>query len=90
MPNVFSDHPTPHRGGLVLVLGILGLVVCFVLGIFAWSMGNADLKAMQEGRMDPSGRDLTQAGKVCGMVGVIIQLIALLMMLLMMLVQLPR
>ena len=63
----------PHRGVLVLVLGILGLVMCFPLGIGAWVMGNNDLAAMSAGNMDPEGRGLTQAGKVCGMVGVLLQ-----------------
>ncbi len=62
----------PHRGGLILTFGILGLVVCFILGIVAWVMGAGDLKAMAEGRMDPGGRDLTNAGKICGMVSVIL------------------
>lgn len=32
-------------------------------------MGTDDLREMEFGRMDPSGRDLTNAGRVCGMVG---------------------
>jgi hypothetical protein len=62
----------PHRGGVVLALGILGLVVCFICGIIAWIMGKNDLREMDSGRMDPSGRGLTQAGRICGMVGVIL------------------
>jgi hypothetical protein len=34
----------PHRGTLILVLGILSLVVCGLLGIFVWVMGSGDLK----------------------------------------------
>ncbi len=62
----------PHRGVLVLVLGILGIVLCFICGIFAWRMGNADLRAMAAGQMDRSGEGLTKAGKICGIVGTII------------------
>ena len=58
----------PHRGVLILVFGILGLVVCQLFGIAAWLMGNTDLEEMSVGRMDPSGRDLTKAGRICGMV----------------------
>src|SRR5213594_4414679 len=57
-----------HRGVLILVFGILGLVVCQLFGIAAWVMGNADLEEMSVGRMDPSGKDLTRAGRICGMV----------------------
>jgi hypothetical protein len=39
-----------------------------LLGIAAWQMGNDDLRHMRYGRMEPSGRDLTSAGRVPGMV----------------------
>ncbi len=65
----------PHRGVLILVFGILGLCVCFLFGIAAWVMGNADMEAMDRGMMDPEGRGLTQAGKICGMVSVILNVI---------------
>lgn len=58
----------PHRGVVILVFGILGLVVCQPFGIAAWVMGNTDLHEMSLGWMDPSGRDFTNAGRICGMV----------------------
>lgn len=69
----------PHRGVLILVLGILGLVCCFILGIVAWVMGNTDLKEMDAGRMDPTGRGLTQAGKICGIISVVLAVVGLIM-----------
>lgn len=65
----------PHRGVVVLVLGILGLVVCVILGIVAWVMGNGDLRKMDAGQMDPSGRGMTNAGRICGMVSVILTIV---------------
>jgi hypothetical protein len=62
----------PHRAGTVLALGILGIVVCFICGIIAWVMSNADLREMDSGRMDPSGRDVTKAGRICGIIGTIL------------------
>ncbi len=69
----------PHRGTAVLVVGILGIVVvpCFVCGIIAWVMGKNDLAEMDAGYMDPSGRGITQAGKICGIVGVCIDAVQL-------------
>ena len=67
----------PHRGTLVLIFGILGLVTCFGFGIAAWIMGNNDLKEMDAGLMDPAGRGSTQAGKVCGMIAVILNALLL-------------
>ena len=68
----------PHRGTQVLVFGILSLVVCPIFGIAAWSMGNADLQDMGNGRMDPSGQDMTKAGRICGIVGTCILILQIL------------
>jgi hypothetical protein len=70
----------PHRGTLILVLGILSLVVCSPLGIAAWVMGAGDLKQMDAGTMDPSGRGNTQAGKICGIIGTILLIIGVIIM----------
>ena len=72
----------PHRGTLILVLGILGIVCCFICGIIAWVLGNGDLKEMAAGRMDPSGEGLTKAGKICGIVSVALQIVGLVIWLL--------
>jgi hypothetical protein len=61
----------PHRGTLILVLGILGLIVCAPLAIVAWVLGSNDLKEIDAGTMDPAGRGTTQAGKICGIIGTI-------------------
>jgi len=80
----------PHRGTAILVMGILALVINFgcgigwILGIISWVMGNADLKTMDAGLMDPSGRGITQAGKVCGMISVILAIIGVLIYVLLM------
>jgi predicted Zn finger-like uncharacterized protein len=62
----------PHRGALILILGILSLVVCGLLGPVAWVMGNSDLQAMRAGRMDPEGEGTTNAGRICGIIGTIL------------------
>ena len=61
-------HLVAHRGGAVLTLGILGLVICGPLGIAAWIMGNSDLNDMKAGRMDNSGYGITQAGMIMGII----------------------
>ncbi|MFN3149653.1 DUF4190 domain-containing protein [Bremerella sp.] len=60
----------PHRGVLILVLGILGLIVCCLCAPAAWYMGSQDLAEIDAGRMDPEGRQMTQIGMILGMVGV--------------------
>jgi hypothetical protein len=58
----------PHRGAVILAFGILGFVVCQLFGVAAWVMADNDLKEMRRGYMDPGGRDLTQTGRILGMV----------------------
>jgi hypothetical protein len=67
----------PHRGVLILVFSILSWVVCVIFGIVAWVMGNSDLRAMQEGRMNPTGEGLTKAGKIVGMISVILSIVGI-------------
>jgi hypothetical protein len=40
-------------------------------------MANGDLREMAAGTMDSSGRGMTQAGKICGMIGVILAIVGL-------------
>ena len=56
----------PHRGGLVLGLGIGAIACCPLVGIFPLIIGLRDLKAMKEGRMDNEGHGLTLAGTIIG------------------------
>lgn len=58
-----------------MVFGILSLVLCAPLGIAAWIMGNGDLKQMDAGTMDPSGRSNTSAGRICGIIGTVLLII---------------
>jgi hypothetical protein len=68
----------PHRGTLILVFGILGLVVCGPLAIVAWVMGSGDLKQIDAGTMDPAGRGTTQAGRICGIIGTVLLILGIL------------
>jgi hypothetical protein len=70
---------TPHRGVLILVLGILSIVLCTLLGPIVWMLGKGDLAQIDAGQMDPEGRSLTQAGMVCGIVGTALLAFGLLM-----------
>jgi hypothetical protein len=73
-PYAYPDYPDRvpyirrHRGGLILVLGLIGIFVVFIPGVIAWVMGNNDLRAMDAREMDANGRGLTQAGRVLGMI----------------------
>ena len=66
-------HLRPHRGVIILVLGILGCSLgCCVFGVIAWAMAAADLREMRAGRMDNSGRGMTLAGMILGIIQVVL------------------
>ena len=57
-----------NRGVLILIFGILGLTVFGAFGIPAWIMGNHDLSEIDSGGLDPAGRSLVHAGRICGII----------------------
>jgi len=66
----------PHRGGLILTLGILSLIGCGIFtGLPAWLMGAGDMRLMDSGQMDAEGRPLTQAGKICGLISTLLTVV---------------
>ena len=67
----------PHRGGMILAFGIIGILCCIIFAILAWVMGSGDLKEMAAGRMDRSGEGLTKAGKIIGMIVTILQIVGI-------------
>ncbi len=81
-PQPSYHYSRPHRGGLVLALGIISICCSGVVvpGILAWIFGRNDLKAMDAGLMDPEGRGMTQAGMIMGMVMTIFAIIGLVFM----------
>ena len=77
---VYDDEPLePHRGTMILILGILSLAVCGLIGPVAWAMGGADLKKMKAVIMDDRGYNETQIGYVLGIVATILVGIGVLM-----------
>lgn len=62
----------PHRAGVILTLGLVGLFVCGPLCLAAWIMGSGDLRAMDAGMMDPSGRSTTSTGRNLGIIGTLL------------------
>lgn len=84
-PQPAEGQFAPHRGTMILVFGILGLAglplgmgCCIIFAVFsafsvaAWVMGQKDLKKIDAGYMDPSGRQSTNAGRICGIIGTIL------------------
>ena len=75
------DHP---QGTTILVLGILSIVVCGILGPFAWNMGNQTLREIDANpSVVYSNRGNVAAGRICGMIAtiIVIALVALFVLL---------
>jgi hypothetical protein len=61
----------------ILVLGILGLVLCQVLGPFAWVMGNKELAGIDAGRRAPENRGTAQAGRILGIISTVLLIVGI-------------
>ncbi|HZC71269.1 MAG TPA: DUF4190 domain-containing protein [Jatrophihabitans sp.] len=73
------EHP---QGTTVLVLGILSLVVCGILGPFAWSMGNRALTEIDAQPNYYSNRGSVVAGRICGIIATILLIIGVVILVL--------
>jgi hypothetical protein len=80
-PDGHTDPMTDHyyqedsQATTILVLGILGLVLCQVLGPFAWVMGNKELAGIDAGRRAPENRGTAQAGRILGIISTVLMVI---------------
>jgi len=69
------DHP---RATTILVLGIVGLVLCQVLGPVAWSMGARTLREIDESQGRFGGREIVNVGRILGILGTVFLVIGIL------------
>ncbi len=72
---------TPHKGEMILIFGLLSLFLpafSVIFALMAWIMGSSDLREMREGRMDPAGESMTQAGRIMGMISVGLHMLVIL------------
>lgn len=77
-----NPYMEPHRGTLILVLGIIGLVMCQLLGPVAWILGKGDLAKIRAGTMDPRGESETNIGMILGIVASVFLILQMLVVLL--------
>lgn len=62
---------------MILIFGIIGLVACVIFAPVAWIMGNADMKEIRAGTMDPEGESLTNIGRILGIIGTVLFLLGM-------------
>lgn len=68
MPN--GDLPEPANATTIFVLGLLGILVCGILGIVAFFMGRGYKEQVAQGLVKKNG--LAEAGYVLGLVSMIL------------------
>ncbi|HSO49228.1 MAG TPA: DUF4190 domain-containing protein [Acidimicrobiia bacterium] len=67
-----SPYPEASQATTALVLGILGIVLCPILGPFAWSIGAKEMQAIDAGRRPLENRGTANASKILGIVGTVL------------------
>lgn len=71
-PSDSGAYPEQSQATTVLVLGILAVVLCQILGPFAWVMGNNELAGIDAGRRPPENRGTANAGRILGIIGTVL------------------
>jgi len=59
----------PEGATTVFVLGLIGLLVCQILGIVAWILGNNYLKKCRQMNVQPEG--MAVAGRILGIIATV-------------------
>ena len=67
-------RPPDSDATTILVLGILGVCLCGILGIFAWTKGNDYLNACSS--LGATPKDAAVAGRILGIIGTCLWLAA--------------
>jgi hypothetical protein len=71
-PSYYGPEYTHPNGTTILVFGILSLVVCSILGPFAWSMGTTALREIDASGYAYANRGHIQAGRICGIISTVL------------------
>ena len=67
-----QDHP---QATLVLILGILSIVICSLIGPFAWVLGKRAVREIDASGGTLGGRTQAQVGYIMGMIVTILMII---------------
>ena len=70
VPPKKTYRPPDSEATTILVLGILGMCLCGILGIFAWTKGNAYVNACRSLGAEPRGTAV--AGRILGIISTVL------------------
>ncbi len=74
-PSPYPPAPDHPRATTALVLGILSLVLCGLIGPFAWAIGRSTLAEIDASGGRWGGRGQAQAGYVLGVIATVLLLV---------------
>jgi Domain of unknown function (DUF4190) len=77
----YGPRPNHPQAVTALVLGILSLVVCSILGPFAWNIGARAVAEIDTSNGALDGRGMANAGRICGMIATILMILGLILVL---------
>lgn len=77
-PSESGAYPESSQATTILVIGIIGIVLCQLLGPIAWIMGNNELQAIDAGRRAPENRGTANAGRILGIIGTVLMALGIL------------
>lgn len=78
----YPPQPPSHPQAVtVLVLGILGIVVCGLIGPFAWTMGNRVVREIEASGGRVGGRTEATIGRILGIVSTALLILSVLVLL---------
>jgi uncharacterized membrane protein YjgN (DUF898 family) len=69
--------PSHPQATTVLVLGIVGIVVCGLVGPFAWTMGNRTVQEIDASAGQWGGRTEAHVGRILGIVATALLILSL-------------
>jgi hypothetical protein len=85
-----AGPPNASNAVTSLVLGILGIVLCPLLGPVAWSLGRKGEQEIDRSGGAVGGRGMATAGKILGIVGTALILVVVVGLLLMLAIGEPE
>lgn len=68
-----NDQQHPQGATTIFILGLLGIILCPILGPIAWVQGNSYTAECRNRRVEPDG--LGVAGRILGIIATILLLI---------------
>lgn len=79
-PAYGAPAPQPHpRGVPVLVLGIIGLVICFPCGIIAVILGNGALREIDQNPSAYTNRGMVNVGRILGIIAIVLWVLGIIL-----------